>query len=192
MFLFYFNAFIAAVETPSEDPASDLDQCLTRMAKGDLEALSTLYQQTKSALYGFALSILRHPQDAEDILQEAYLHIYQNAARYQPGTKPLAWMFTITRNLALMKLRQQTHQMDFTEEQWENYFTDTMAFTSEDRMVLSALLHHLSSEERQIVVLHAISGFKHREIAALLKLPLPTVLSKYHRALKKLQHVLEG
>lgn len=191
MFLFYFNAFIAAAETPSEDPASDLDQCLTRMAKGDLEALSTLYQQTKSALYGFTLSILKHPQDAEDILQEAYLHIYQNAARYQPGTKPLAWMFTITRNLALMKLRQQRHQRDFTEEQWENYFTDTMAFTSEDRMVLSALLQHLSSEERQIVVLHAISGFKHREIAALLELPLPTVLSKYRRALKKLQHVLE-
>ena len=45
----------------------------------------------------------------------------------------------------------------------------------------------LNQQERQIVVLHAVSGFRHREIAQLLQLPLPTVLSKYHRALKKLK-----
>ena len=45
----------------------------------------------------------------------------------------------------------------------------------------------LSDEERQIVALHALSGFRHREIAEVLELPLATVLSKYHRALKKLR-----
>ena len=49
----------------------------------------------------------------------------------------------------------------------------------------------LSDEERQIVVLHAVAGFKHREIADIVELPLPTVLSKYHRALKKLRAFLE-
>ena len=49
----------------------------------------------------------------------------------------------------------------------------------------------LSDTERQIVVLHAVSGFKHREIAAMLNLPLPTVLSKYNRAIKKLRSQLE-
>lgn len=45
----------------------------------------------------------------------------------------------------------------------------------------------LSDQERQVVLLHAVTGLKHREIAALLELPLPTVLSKYSRALKKLR-----
>ena len=47
-------------------------------------------------------------------------------------------------------------------------------------------------EIRRIVLLHAVTGMKHREIAALLELPLPTVLSKYHRALKKMRSCLEG
>ena len=50
----------------------------------------------------------------------------------------------------------------------------------------------LGEEERRIVLLHAVTGMKHREIAALLELPLPTVLSKYHRALKKMRSFLEG
>ena len=52
------------------------------------------------------------------------------------------------------------------------------------------MLFRSSEQEQQIVVLHAVSGFRHREIASLLSLPLSTVLSKYHRAIKKLQHYL--
>ena len=55
-----------------------------------------------------------------------------------------------------------------------------------------AALELLDAEERRIVLLHAVTGWKHREIASLLELPLPTVLSKYHRALKKLRKQLEG
>ena len=51
-------------------------------------------------------------------------------------------------------------------------------------------MRNLSEEERQIVMLHAVAGFKHREIAATLDLPLATVLSKYNRALKKLKILL--
>jgi RNA polymerase sigma-70 factor (ECF subfamily) len=57
--------------------------------------------------------------------------------------------------------------------------------------VLNAAMRELSDEERQIVMLHAVSGLKHIEIAKLLTLPLPTVLSKYSRAKKKLQNLLK-
>ena len=50
----------------------------------------------------------------------------------------------------------------------------------------------LGDEERQVVMLHAVAGFKHREIAQMLDMALPTVLSKYNRALKKLRTRLEG
>lgn len=58
-------------------------------------------------------------------------------------------------------------------------------------MVLQTVLSRLSVEERQIVILHSVEGFKHREIAQILDLPLGTALSKYHRALSKLRKMLE-
>jgi len=59
-----------------------------------------------------------------------------------------------------------------------------------ESLLLRQILTLLTEEEQQIVTLHAVAGFKHREIAAFLDLPLPTVLSKYTRALKKLKKEL--
>ena len=58
--------------------------------------------------------------------------------------------------------------------------------------MLNMAMNELADQERQIVILHAVTGFKHREIAAVLELPLATVLSKYRRALQKLKTKLEG
>ena len=60
-----------------------------------------------------------------------------------------------------------------------------------DRIVLTECMSRLSDQERQIVVLHVVSGFKHREIANMLELNLSTVLSKYHRAIRKLKTFIE-
>ena len=59
-------------------------------------------------------------------------------------------------------------------------------------MILKACMEQLSDEERQIITLHAVSGFRHREIAAITELPLSTVLSKYHRAVKRLRKQLQN
>lgn len=72
-------------------------------------------------------------------------------------------------------------------EDWQDRLASHESVTQEDRMALSALLAALEDTERQIVVLHALSGLKHREIAEMMQMPLPTVLSKYHRAMKKLR-----
>ena len=69
-------------------------------------------------------------------------------------------------------------------------FDNLPLVTSEDKLVLVTCMEKLSDVDRQIVMLHSVSGFKHREIAELLSLPLSTVISKYHRALKKLKVLL--
>ena len=69
---------------------------------------------------------------------------------------------------------------------------NSILISVEDRQVLDAALTALADDERQIVLLHAVTGWKHREIAGLLELPLSTVLSKYRRALLKLKTKLEG
>lgn len=169
--------------------AEVLDQYIQDISSGDQKALEKLYEQTSYAIYGFALSILHNTQDAEDILQEVYVKIFTAAHTYQSKGKPMAWMLTITRNLALMRIREQKKAILMPTEDIHNEYQP--AVTDEDIMVLEAMLSELKDEERQIVMLHSITGLKHREIAKLMDMPLPTVLSKYNRALKKLRNILK-
>ena len=168
------------------------DILILNIARGDKKAFSSLYQLTSQSIYAYALSILKNPADAEDVLQDTFLKIRSAAALYTPNGTPLSWILTITRNLCLMKIRRQSHLAcqpvdDLSLESSLNYISD-----SEDRIVLKTTLQLLSDEECQIIILHAITGWKHREIAKLLQLPVSTVLSKYHRGLKKLKTELEG
>lgn len=179
--------FCMTVAAPSPGDDAVLDQCIARIAGGDQEALAVLYSRTRPAVYGFALSILKNPHDAEDVLHDAYLQVWQSAGQYRTQGKPRAWIMTIVRNLSLSRLRQQGRTEPLVQEDWQDRLADNPAVSQEDRMTLLALLEALGDQERQIVTLHALAGLKHREIAAMLALPLPTVLSKYSRALKKLQ-----
>ena len=163
-----------------------LDKCIEETAIGNMEGFRNLYEETKSSVYGFALSILKNPDDAEDVLQDCFVKIYGAAGDYKSQGKPLAWMFTITRNLCLQLIRDKQKTADISEEDWEKFIGVSDHVSIEDNIVLNEVLNTLDEEDRQIVVLHAVSGMKHREIADFLKIPLSTVLSKYNRSLKKL------
>ena len=104
----------------------------------------------------------------------------------------LAWLLTVARNLARTRLRQGGRQVGLDEEAWNAIPAAAPDVSPEDRQLLQEALARLSPEERQIVLLHAAAGLKHRETAQLLELPLSTVLSKYHRGLKKLKALMKG
>ena len=175
------------------DKNSHLDEVLKRLARGDKTALEELYHETKSAIYGFSHSITKNPSESEDVLQETYLKIWANAERYTAKGTPMSWILMIAKNLSLMKLREKKRHQDLEPEEWDMEFhIPDSAGTTEDRHLLEAALNLLTLEEREIILLHAVSGLKHREIAELLDMALATVLSKYHRALKKLRKYIEG
>ena len=180
---------LAADQAPAPE---ELENLLLGVAAGDREALSGFYARTRTAVYGLALSYLRNGHDAEDVVQETYIKAWNSAPSYRPLGKPMAWILTITRNLALMRIRERDKVTELPQEGWNDLSIDSPLVTAEDRQVLTAALRSLTDEERQIVLLHAVTGMKHREIGRVLELPLPTVLSKYHRALKKLRNQLEG
>ena len=184
----------AAIETIKHSgPEQEmLEQLLERVALGDTEALGALYGKTRGAVYGLALSILKSAHDAQDITQDTFVKVWEAAGSYRSQGSPMAWILTIARNLARTRLRQSVRFKELTEAEWEAIPAGASAVTAEDRAVLQEALAILGDAERQIVLLHASSGLKHREIAALLEMPLPTVLSKYHRALKKMRIQLEG
>ena len=163
------------------------DALLFRVAANDRQAFETLYNSTKTAIYGFLLSIVRNPHTAEDIMQEVYIKVYLSAASYTPKGKPMAWLLTIARNLALMKLREKSSK--FTLLTPEEFTKSNLSDPEKalDTLVLEAAMNYLQDDERQIVILHDIAGLKHRETARILQMPLSTVLSKYRRSLVKLQ-----
>ncbi len=168
-----------------------LDQQLLKIADGDKSALAAIYDCVSVSVYSYALSILKNRMDAEDVLQDTLLEIWRAAPSYKSMGKPMAWIITIARSLCLMNLRRRSKISDEPAEDFD--FADKGdGLTSEDRIVIRECMQSLGDEEREIVILHAVAGLKHRETASILDIPLSTVLSKYNRAIKKLRKRLSA
>ena len=186
---------LSMLMTTEYAPAVDrheLQQLLLHIAGGERDALAELYQRTRTAVYGLALSYLKNAQDAQDLTQDVYVQVWDCAEQYRPTGSPMGWLLTVCRNLCLMRMRREERHAALSEEEWDAIPTQECGLDADERALLQGALARLADEERRIVLLHAVTGMKHREIAALLELPLPTVLSKYHRALKKMRSCLEG
>lgn len=170
-----------------------LDEALfQKIAENDRKAFEELYMLTERSIYALALSILKNHEDALDVVQDTYVKVRSAAHLYIPMGKPLAWLFTITKNIAMSKFRLQSKTDSMKLEDMKDNLMFSYVTDLEDRLVLKAALSILDIQEREIILLHAVSGFKHREIAQDLQLPLSTVLSKYKRGLNKLRkHLME-
>ena len=163
-----------------EDRSIYIDESIfSDIAVGDRDAFAALYETCSRAVYAFLLTYVKNTEDASDLMQDTFLKIRSAAGLYKPYGKPMAWIYTIARNFALMKLRKDTaHPQD--------ELTETSAVTTNVEKQI------LSEEDVKIVVLHAVNGMKHREIAELMGLSLTATLNRYHRALKKLKKQIGG
>lgn len=165
----------------------ELDWWIRRIAQGDRDALEKLYQATRPAVYAYALSLTKDPHCAEDVLQDCYITIWNSAGGYQPQGKAMAWIMTITRNLCYKRLQQQKRYLPLD---CDDYLGRSDA-DPDERLLVRQCLKALTEEEQQIVILHAVAGCRHQEIAQMLGLKTGTVLSKYHRAIQKLRDALQ-
>jgi len=163
-----------------------------QIAEGNKDAFRILYEHTYQSIYVYLLSIVQNKEEAEDLLQETFIRVRLYVDRYSDQGKPLAWMFTIARNLAYMRLRELKKKSFQEFETIQNMIGFSVIQNVEDRIVLEGAFQVLNDEERSIVLLHAVSGMKHKEIASILNKPLSTVLSKYNRAIKKLNQELSN
>ena len=168
------------------------ERCISRLGKGDIDALDELYSLTAHSIYSYALSVLGSRHDAEDALHDTLVKIFASAKSYKPQGKPFAWIIRIAKNLCIDRLhRRKKESAASLEDEAEDLTVDPIAET-EDRLMIESFLSALSSEDRQIVSLHLISGFTFREIAKSLGMPPPTVMTKYRRAMIKLRKEFEG
>ena len=154
-----------------------IDQSLfERIRLGDQDAFRELYELTHTPLYAFLLSYTLNREDAQDLLQDTYIQVLKNSHLYQEQGNPMAWMMKIAKNLFLSNCRKN---------QKENLNYDMT--NVDNRMALEKMFELLSKEDRDLIIMHDVSGLKHREISELTGMPLGTVLARYNRAIRKLQ-----
>ena len=170
----------------------ELDRLLSGIAAGRPEDMSELYSRTRTAVYSLALSYLGNAHDAQDITQDTFVQVWERAGQYRPNGSPMGWLLTVCRNLALMRIRKADRHADLDDSGWDAIPAEEKGLSVEERALLQDALALLDKNERRVVMLHAAAGMKHREIAVLLEMPLATVLSKYHRAIKKLRAFMKG
>lgn len=154
----------------------------------DISNLKKIYNEVKVPVYNFALSILKNPIEAEDVVQDVMIKIHSNYKLFKGGNG-FSWILTITKNESLMRMRKN-EKIELRGDEFWNSIHNGKSLSNDDMILLDYLLNSLSDEEKEIVFLIAISGLKNREVADFLSMPLATVLSKYHRAMKKMQKLL--
>lgn len=162
----------------------EIDRCLVKMQEGDNAAFACLYEQTKKGVYAFLYPYYRNAWNTEDAMQDVYLKIKERCLQYRPHTDGRAWMLQIAKYHALNDLEKRKREFSADSETLAALSLPERPGTGE---AFDCLNRALDGTERKIVVLHVFWGYKHREIAQFLELPLGTVTSKYKISLEKLR-----
>ena len=187
-------------QPPAEPPASpSIEDLLAATARGDRPAFAELYRLTHRRLYAIALVLLRGPEAAEDVLQEAYLAVWRTAGQYQPGRAPaLIWLMAIVRHRAIEQLRQRRRRAleTFAEPLDEEalQIPDLGQSQAVDHLAhaIQECLRRLSAEQSRSIALAFFHGLSHEELAARLRTPLGTIKSWVRRGLLQLKGCLES
>ncbi|HZP60658.1 MAG TPA: sigma-70 family RNA polymerase sigma factor, partial [Opitutaceae bacterium] len=172
-----------------------------RMAQGDRAAFAQLYDRFSRPLYVTALRILGDAREAEDIVQEVFLSLWNKSAAYsaERGTA-FSWAVTLTRNRAIDRVRMRRRRGEILEQsapadlgyEWSSDATDcadSLVFKEKAGQVRTALAA-LPAEQKQAVELAFFSGLTQQEIAAKLNQPLGTVKARIRRGLLRLREAL--
>ncbi len=180
--------------------ATDLS-LLTHLAEGDEAALARLYDRHAAAVYAMALSIVRQPATAEDIVQETFVRVWRSAPAALPSLHdPVAWLMRIARNQALDALRRQSVRPQAVEsEEAADMFEsapdeapepEAALWLNVRRQAVRRALATLPIEQRRVLELAFYDGLTHQAIAAHLGLPLGTVKTRARLGMRKLATTL--
>lgn len=171
---------------------------LAATARKDGDAFRQLYDATSSKLFGFALRILVKRELAEEVIQESFVSIWNNAASYQAGlAAPMTWMTTIVRNKAFDTLRRIDGAVEIDADNFDKDVMDALESVdptpiealqiSDESKALARCFAKLESLHRQAIALAFYHDLSHSEVAEQLALPIGTVKTWVRRGLEKLR-----
>jgi RNA polymerase sigma-70 factor (ECF subfamily) len=164
------------------------------------EALSELYNRHAASLLALARRILGTVAEAEDVVQEVFVHLWNHVSRYDPARSSLStWLVLITRSRAIDRLRnrnvvERTHEASRAElpERHASPEGVESVFLRERRERVQREMRNLPPEQRQVIEMAFYEGLTQSEIAARTDLPLGTVKTRTLLAMKKLRNALRA
>lgn len=187
------------VNAPSSPAEPLTDAALLRLVVDRRpEALAALYDRYAAALLAVAKRILDTPADAEEILQEVFLHVWNHAGRYDAARSSVStWLILIARSRAIDRLRtrkvvERTHETSAQGNPLEHASPEGVenVFLQERRERVRGEMAKLPQEQRQVLEMAFYEGLSQSEIAAKAGLPLGTVKTRTLLAMKKLRSAL--
>ena len=175
---------------------AELVTLLEAIAAGDRTALSALYDRTSAKLYGICLRLLGSEPEAEDALQETYVTVWRNAARFDPGKAgAITWLAVVARNKAIDRLRRRTLPSEAIDAAAEIADDGPTAFDlvqqGQDSARLAGCLDELEEKPRAMIRAAFLDGASYPELAEREGVPLGTMKSWIRRALLRLRGCLE-
>jgi RNA polymerase sigma factor (sigma-70 family) len=175
--------------------ASD-EALVAGLATGDTDVALVFVRRFQARVYGLALSITRDRMTAEEVAQDAFLRAWRYAASFDPRRGSVSsWLLTITRNVALDRVRANArHQEQLVPDPGETSgdmpLPEDAASAHDDVTVMAGALRSLPAEQRQTLVAAGYYGFTAREISEAWHVPLGTVKTRLRLAVRKLQQLL--
>ena len=163
-----------------------LNNLLIDIQSGNELAFEKLFNYSNKSVFTFVYSFIKHKETAEDLTQDTFIKIKRFIYSYKPNTNPSAWILQIAKNISIDFIKKYKNETTIDISQFE--IMDKKNNSPENNLLLHDILNkYLSIEDRQIVLLHDIHGYKNKEIAKFLNMPIGTVLWKYNRAMKLLK-----
>ena len=183
----------------TDDRAIELD-LLARVAKRERAAFEQLYARYSNILYATAMTFLKQDADAQDVVQDVFIQIWDKAKLYDPTKgKPLTWALTMTRNRSIDRIRAIQRRTRLRDDFESETVADESAGVrealsevdaSEKSQILRDAVGRLSPEQRKVIELAFFGGLTQSEVADRLGEPLGTVKARARRGLMKLKEIL--
>jgi RNA polymerase sigma factor (sigma-70 family) len=166
------------------------------VARGDRDAFAALYDRYGKTAYGLAHRVTRDPQLAEEVVQEAFLTVWRQAARFDARrAKPSTWLLSITHHKAVDVVRREQLRRTETSEGLEDRADSTNvpreAWLGLQHDQVREALASLPDPQREVIELSYFEGYSQSELARRLGEPLGTIKSRTHTALTRLRAQLE-
>jgi len=183
-------------------PGRDRDDTLVEAARGgDTDAVEVLVERYQLRLFNYARALTRSESDAEDLAQETFIRAFRSLDRFRGDASFKTWLYRIATNVARTHLGKRSKQAPVWEHRLEAEEVpeermagpeDSVETATIRRQALDRALASLSEDMRLPLVLHDVEGLEYQEIAAVLEIPIGTVMSRIFRARKRLRPLLTG
>ncbi len=172
-------------------------ELVERCRAGDEAAFEELYHQHASRVFNLARRMTGSPEQAEDLLQEAFLQAYRKIGAFRGDSSISTWLYRVATNICLDYLRSREGQMARRSDFLDEHVSAEPAAAPDGlgvvgRMDLERAIAQLPPAARAAFLLHDVEGFEHREIATILGISDGTSKSQVHKARLRLRALLAG